>query len=386
MIKDMYQSLIVKYFLKRKRPIHNYYKTKFNKNLLISYITYPFNRGINYFHTNMQESIKISEVFRDLEFNIDVVDYDYTGNIDYLKYDMILGFGDPLVKCFYNRNKKIKTIYYGTGMHVCHQNYMTLRRVKDVYVKTGDWLPESGRIVEKTWSVQTTLVDAMILLGNKIVEQSYRRYYDGPIYLLNPSFIEVISYENALKITQDKDFNDAKKNFLWFGSNGLIHKGLDLLLEFFKKRNDLQLHICGPINKETNFRRTFFNELYNYPNIHTYGFISIKSELFKELMKKCGFVVFPSCSEGGSPAVLNCMANGLIPIVTDYASIETKDFGVIIKGFKEEDILEAINFSISIESKKLQEMALKSLIYTRKNHNVNIFKSNFKKIIDNILQ
>jgi len=80
------------------------------------------------------------------------------------------------------------------------------------------------------------------------------------------------------------------------------------------------------------------------------------------------------------------MANGLIPIVADYASIENKDFGVIIKGFKEDDILEAINFSISIESKKLQEMALKSLIYTRKNHNVNIFKSNFKKIIDNILQ
>jgi len=106
MIKDMYQSLIVKYFLKRKRLIHNYYKTKFNKNLLISYITYPFNRGINYFHTNMQESIKISEVFRDLEFNIDVVDYDYTGSINYLKYDMIFGFGDPLVKCFYNRNKK----------------------------------------------------------------------------------------------------------------------------------------------------------------------------------------------------------------------------------------------------------------------------------------
>jgi len=78
----------------------------------------------------------------------------------------------------------------------------------------------SGRIVEKTWSIQTTLVDAMILLGNKIVEQSYRKYYDGPIYLLNPSFIEVISQENALRITQDKDFNDAKKNFYgwkqWF--------------------------------------------------------------------------------------------------------------------------------------------------------------------------
>lgn len=369
------------------RPIYNLYKTDFKRNVLISYIAYPFRCKSDriYRHTNFIESIEISKIWKNLDFNVDIFNYDYSGKINYSKYDVIFGFGDPLCKYFYNQNpnKRVITIYYGTGMHVCHQNNFTLKRVKEVYKKTGFFLPESGRIVEKTWSEQTTLVDAMILLGNEIVAQTYRMYYEGPIYLLNPSFIQVISDIEISKIIENKNFSEAKKHFLWFGGTGLIHKGLDLVLETFSKYSDLHLHICGPIDDEPDFKRVFYDKLYKKPNIHTYGFINIKSELFKDLIKKCAFVIFPSCSEGGGASVLNCMAEGLIPVVTKYVSINVGDFGIIINEPTQEDVEKSVNEAKNIENSKLKEMALSAMKYTRENHSIEVYtKTLFKYLIE----
>ena len=112
------------------------YKTDYKRNVLISYITYPFiykSEDRFYMHTNFIESIEISKIWKNLGFNVDIFNYDYRGKINYSKYDVIFGFGDPLCKYFYNQNpnKRVITIYYGTGMHVCHQNNFTLQRVKD---------------------------------------------------------------------------------------------------------------------------------------------------------------------------------------------------------------------------------------------------------------
>lgn len=98
---------------------------------------------------------------------------------------------------------------------------------------------------------------------------------------------------------KNKNYKDAKKHFLWFGSSRLIHKGLDLLLEIFKELPDLHLHVCGPINNELKFKDIYYEELYNTKNIHTYGFINIQSKSFKGIINKCAFIIFPSCSEGG---------------------------------------------------------------------------------------
>ncbi|MFH1666483.1 MAG: hypothetical protein ABIA17_02800 [Elusimicrobiota bacterium] len=100
--------------------------------------------------------------------------YDEADGIDYSNHSVIFDFGDPLVNSFYKRNRHITTIYYGTGMHVVSQNHTTLKRVEEVFKKNGVWMPESRRIVDEAWSVQTTLVDNIITLGNEEVINSYR--------------------------------------------------------------------------------------------------------------------------------------------------------------------------------------------------------------------
>ncbi len=286
------KKLIIKDFL--KSPVINHFGDNFSKNVLISYITKPFKKGIDFSHTNSVEVLEIAKVFRSLGFNVDAADYDYEGFLDFDKYDLIFGFGEPLISSFSSNNKKnLIRIYYGTGMHVTVQNNNTLKRVEEVYRKKGVWLIESGRIVEKVWSQQTNIVDALILLGNDIVMESYKKYFDKDIYLLPPSFHKIYDYND---IIVKKNFKEARDNFLWFGNRGLIHKGLDLLLDLFKTMPEIHLHVCGPLEEEYNFKQIYRKELYDTPNIHTYGFVKIDSKLFNELIHKCGFIIYPSCS------------------------------------------------------------------------------------------
>jgi hypothetical protein len=375
---------IFKYVHKKfKKPIKNYFKTNFKENVLISYITYPFKNGVNLGHTNTAEALEIAKVFHELGYKVDIVNYEYEGNLNYDKYSVVFGFGEPLEKSFYYRKHKILSIYYGTGMHVIHQNHATLKRIEEVYKKKGKWLLESGRIVDKAWSAQTSLVDSIITLGNDEVVNSYKQYFSREIYNIPVSYYKIFDSEQILK---NKSFIDAKNHFLWFGSSGLIHKGLDLLLEVFKEMSDFQLHICGSIDNEPKFKNCYYEELYNTKNIHTYGYKNIQSKSFKDIISKCAFIIFPSCSEGEPSSVINVMVYGLIPIVTNTAGIRIKDFGIEIKELTSESIKESMIKAVNLSEDEIEKRSLKCSKDTINNHSIEKYSHELKKVLIEILR
>lgn len=340
-----------------RTPIFNYYGTSFQRNALISYITNPFRKTPDLSHTNSFEALEIGMTLNAEGFNVDIADYNFRGFIDYSKYELVIGFGDPLVNSFYNRKNKIISVYYGTGMHINTQNNKSLKRIKEVYNKKGVFLPDSGRIVDKAWSVQTTLVDAMILLGNKEVTNSYSPYFSGEIFNIPAMYLKIHDYN---EIIDTKNFNDARNHFLWFGSSGLIHKGLDLLLDIFSRRKDIYLHICGPLDNEPEFKIIYSDELNNKENIYYHGFVGLNSSLFEELLQKCAFVMFPSCSEGGSPSVLNICGNGgLIPLLSKEATIDVDDFGFIFNDITKDDIQSVIDNALKMTNEEIKEKSKK---------------------------
>lgn len=367
---------------KLKKPIKNYFKTNFRENVLISYITEPFKNGIHLRHTNQAEALEIAKVFNELGYNIDIVDYCYEGNLNYDKYSVIFGFGEPLEKSFYDRNHKILTVYYGTGMNTIYSNFFTLKRIEEVYKKTGKWLLESGRIVDKAWSVQTSLVDSIITLGNDEVVNSYKKHFFKKIYNIPVTYYKLFDQEDILK---NKNFREAKSHFLWFGSSGLIHKGLDLLLEVFKEIPDLYLHVCGPIDNEPKFKNVYYEELYNTKNIHTYGYQDIKSKSFKDIISKCAFIIFPSCSEGEPSSVINVMVYGLIPIVTNTAGIRIKDFGIEIKQLTRMSVKESITKAANLNESEIKERSIKCASDTINSHSIEKFSFELKKALIDIL-
>ncbi len=393
MIKTIIKSLLPyglvnKIIIKRnKQPfILNYYNTDFPKNVLLTYVISPFlSKEISYAHTNNIEALSIAEVFKGLNFNVDICHFEYDEEIDYTKYNIIFGFGDPLTNSFYNRTTSILTIYYGTGMHICTQNYNTLNRIEEVYEKRHVWIPESGRIVDNAWSIQTTIVNAIVTLWNQEVVNSYSKYFNKNIYNVPVSFYEILSEKEVIKIIENKNFSEARYHFLWFGSSGLIHKGLDLLLDIFSKINKYHLHICGPIENEHKFKKVYYQELYKTSNIHMYGFIQLESVLFKNLMQNCAFVIFPSCSEGGGASVINVMANGLIPIVTREASIEVKKFGLNIDQLNENAIEQSMKSAILLSDSELTKRSMECFHDTRCTHSINAYKTSLNKALTEIV-
>ncbi|MBT5490981.1 glycosyltransferase [bacterium] len=360
--------------------ISNIFKSKYKKKALLSYVTIPFIKN-SYSHSYYFEAQSWAKILDTLGYQVDVIHYDRRlKNIDTTQYDLICGFGSVFQKHFETPNSKAKTIYYATGMHAYHQNLLSLKRVKDVYVKKNVWLGKSARFVEKTWTHQTTLVNGIIALGGNVCADSYRKHYDGRVISVPAPFHTT---QNVKEIINTKH-KDSNKNFLWFGGSGFIHKGLDLLLDYFVKNVDLTLHVCGPID-DTSFVNAYKKELYETLNIITYGFIDIKSEVFTNTLKSCAFVIFPSCSEGGSVSVLTAIGNGaLIPIITKETAISTGS-EIWINNLDYHGIDEAIKNALKLKDNEIFLLQKKNYEFVALNNSKENYYNKLKLSILDVL-
>ncbi len=69
------------------------------------------------------------------------------------------------------------------------------------------------------------------------------------------------------------------------------------------------------------------------------------------MMDKCNFVISPTCAEGQPGSIIECMAHGLIPILSKEANIDTKDFGITLA----ENSVEEIISTVKVVSQKSSE-------------------------------
>jgi hypothetical protein len=118
----------------------------------------------------------------------------------------------------------------------------------------------------------------VIVLGNDFVLKTYTDYdtEKSERYKNLNAFYYDINNTDLNK----KNFKEAKKHFLWFGSTGSLHKGLDILIEIFSNRNDIILHICGMNKNENNFIKFYEQNFNKCKNIINHGFVKIKSKNF----------------------------------------------------------------------------------------------------------
>jgi len=364
----------------------NAFNTKYNKKVLIAYITKPFFEGINYSHTNSLECLTAAEIFNNLGYRVDVIDYNLTKKINYAQYDIIYGMGSALERAFYYQgtNKQLR-IFYATGCNPIYSDVATTLRAREFYLEHNIILMNSARIVRKSQHAQILLSDAVIVLGNKNVLDTYTNI--DPQRTDRYIKLNAFFYDTYNINLEKKDFSKAKKHFLWFGSGGLLHKGLDILIDIFSKREDIHLHICGNLSNEKGFFNYYKYELTNKKNIIYHGFIDIRSKQFKSIMDICGFVIFPSVSEGGSPALLNTIANGgLIPIITKLTGLDLSKYGWIIDKPKLKNFEMAIDMVLKLENDELKQKAINIKKHVRAYYSYNKYKENLTNIITGILE
>jgi glycosyltransferase involved in cell wall biosynthesis len=155
----------------------------------------------------------------------------------------------------------------------------------------------------------------------------------------------------------DKNFVKGRDHFLYFAGPGNIHKGLDLLLEAFSKLEQ-HLWICSKMDKK--FVDVYSNELYDCENIHLIGCVQLRSVQFYEVMQTCNYAILPSCSEGGAHSIIECMNQGLIPVVSRACGLDVNNYGLILAPCTLEEICRMVRRLSSYSATQCREMSVKA--------------------------
>lgn len=315
-IRNRHQKSI--FFLKNilgKGILKNYFNTTYEKNCLMMYLIYPFKKPEldNFHQANWQEK-QIAKMLSERGYNIDIIDYNNTSIKLKNKYDLIIDLipgKNPVFKK--HMREGCKTIAYLTGSNATFQNAAEKSRLADLEKRRGAVLKPRRQSPYLTKDIEN--YTACFMIGNKYNWKTYDEFNLGnPYYIKNTGHIQEFIFDKSIK----------KKNcFLYFGSVGQVHKGLDLLLEVFSTEDfNCELFVCGLFELEEDFTNVYKDILYKNPRIHPLGFVPVGSPQFKELTSICTFSILPSCSEANAGAVLTSMSAGLIPICSYECGFE----------------------------------------------------------------
>jgi hypothetical protein len=273
----------------------------------------------------------IPRALNELGYSVDIINFNNQNFVPDKKYDLFIGHGGFN---FETVSKKLDPsciqIYFSTGTYWKEWNRVEKERIEAFRKRRGITLPPD-RIINNDEEFANVNADGIICLGNDHAKQTYARF---PV---------VINVNNAVYPDEytpsHKNFDQGRKNFLFFNGGGNVHKGLDLMLEAFTQ-TDLHLYVRQDI--EPAFFTAYKKELTEYPNIHLVPYQKKPSKEFFSLMDTCNFVISPTCAEGQPGSVIECMAHGLIPILSKEANIDTGDFGITLRENTVDEILSVV--------------------------------------------
>ena len=240
-------------------------------------------------HPKHWDCTQVARTFLDLDYAVDVIDSHNQTFVPTKPYAMFVGHRsnfDRLAELLPRRCLKIAWL---DTAHWVFNNQATMQRQLELQQRKGVVIRDSHRLVEHDLTIEHA--DCAILYGNQFTLDTYR-YANTTLFPISRSTGTLFPWP------EHKTFDACRHNFLWLGGHGFVHKGLDLVLEAFAGMPEQHLYVCGPLEKEKEFVKVFYKELYQMPNIHPLGWVDVSSPEFVEMADKCVGIVFPSCSEG----------------------------------------------------------------------------------------
>lgn len=369
-IKRFYWSISPKGFV----PNINFDYVEKQKKVLLSYSSCSFSYDYPsvLYHSNSREITQFIKILIELDFCVDVIDCDYpfpNKVIGRKTYDVVIGFGEPYKLACLNSPNAIKIFYLTENLpsyvaekskerYIYYKKRTKNRRIgirRDATLFKEEYLYLSDFVIE--------------LRASPLNLDNITEYCISPTGLINSNYVWM-----------DKDFKKAKRNFLWFGSSGAIHKGLDILVDIFKRLPDLNLYIYG-LDKSESFVLKAKSD-----NIHVCGIINVNSPLYlTEIVERCAFVILPSCSEAQSTSVITNMLHGLIPIVSRECQFPKFPFGFQLDNYTVEYVAEVVNVVAELSVEELRDRSYKTYIYAREHYVIKAYASKLKSILENII-
>ena len=341
--------------------------------VLLSYKTEPFveYEAKEQFHTNIWECREIARIFLKLGYMVDVIDWFNRSWKPKKKYRYCVDLGLNLERMEPLLGSGCPKIFHATTSHWLFNNNAEQQRLLELQKRRGVLL-RSRRSLAPNSAIEHA--DFCTLLGNEVTESTYA-FAKKKICRIP------ISTTHTYSFPENRDFEKAKKSFVWLGGVGMVHKGLDLALEAFARLPEYRLFVCGDVAAEKDFEDAYRKELYDTENIKTLGKVDVGSNLFKSLVSTSATLVHPSCSEGQSGSVIVSMHAGLIPVVSRNSGVTVGDFGILIEKETVEGMAQAIQRIATMPSRELEERARKAWQYAREHHTRERFSEEFTKFV-----
>lgn len=329
---------------------------------LLLYITQPFfSKQVSDRHQNQWQAREMARIIGSKGYIVDVVDFNNEkAQLKYM-YDMIVGLIPRGIDIYSNNmNSGCIRIAYLTSMNLMVTSSNEEKRIEDLYKRRG------VKLVPRRYAgmIQKEIenFDAVWYIGNSYNFHSYDCFKMPPVYYIKNNGY-VFDWGNS---SQKRD----SKSFVFFGSLGQVHKGLDLLLEVFSTiTTDCKLYVCAGYESEADFCRIYHKELYESSNIIPMGFVDINGSEFKKMALSCAYAILPSCAEGCAGSVLSVMSGGIIPIVSNVC------------GFDDDEAINMPDCSIETIASFVREYSKKDNEWIAENSRkaINIVKTKFSQ-------
>lgn len=322
------------------------------------------------YHPNIAQHLLMIQVLQEMGYIIDV--YPCLGELPYnlnsnCIYDLIIGFGEVyLLLC--QQSPQARKILFITenapwvveGKYQERLSYFHQRHQKNIRD-----IPRMGLYTMDMYKTSDT---GIALTGpyNAIGMKKFLR----DIKLLPVNAISGLSYK-----TGKKNLILSRSHFVWFGSNGLIHKGLDILIDVFRKLPELYLDIYGICKEEISQIKLPENVCYK-------GYINVNSQAFiDEVVEKHAFVVSLSCSEGMMSGIATCMMYGIIPICTKETGYDDCPYVFTFDDWHIESVTKIIKECADMDIKRIKHLELVISEYAQMTYTNANFRDKLKQYI-----
>jgi len=342
----------------------------------LSYVTQPFvdrNKGLRARgHTNGFECMVIAESYRRLGYVVEVVDYtntDYTPPADCL---FAIDIHSNLER--WNLPDGCERLLHATGAHWLTWNNAEISRLKAIFERRGRNL-RSMRQALPSRAIEVAKLATVI--GNEWTMGTFAPA-GAPMHRIMLS--SAYEYDWAA----EREFETARRSFVWLGSFGMVHKGLDLALEAFARMPEYTLTVCGRPEKEADFFALYQKELTATPNIRFAGWMDLASPKFEEIRRTHAAMIYPTSAEGCAGSVVHCAHAGLVPVVTKESGFDIGDYGARVTDGTIEAVCEAVRQFAEQPASEVENRARRTWEFARTNHTRSAFEADYQALAERL--
>jgi len=331
-------------------------------------------------HTHHWESAEIVRQLIERGFIVDCINAQDAHLLkDVSGYDIIIDEWNNLPK-WAIQNPNVKKLFYATGCEWIFHNKAELTRHEWLFHRKGVSLPASRQIPP---ILSPSAADLISFFGDDFNKATYGCYAQK----IRKLWISTVYSPPQL---MNKNWEAAKKQFLWFGGGGWVHKGLDLVIEAFIREPELQLHVCGiGLDANNTFWQTYGEAIEKAGNITIHGKLDPSGKEFHSLAESVCAVIFPSASEGCSGGVVQCLHYGLIPLVTEATGLAIHNEWSPLIGETDFELIDEIRQRchelVSMSDIDLDRWSTFFREYALSHHTRNCYSQSLRSVLDELI-